>query len=169
MLLSLVVPASAGALGPGIPVKQVVPPPVVIEGASRLELSTSGPRAAEIAAEIREALASRDRAANTSGAQVGQALVSTATDVGAAYVGGLVGGGLGGKAVSGLTKGVGAMVADEIEDEPLVLDDGLRLDVFTVVPAGGDASLSARLESADSARDYTKKEPRLYDDGTFVK
>lgn len=169
VLATLVATAHAGPLGPGIPVKQVAPPPVVIEGVRSLEVRVTGPRGPEIVAEIREALASTTRQANVSANDVAQGLVSTASEVGGAYVGGLVGGGLGGKVATGLTKAAGSMVAEEIENEPLVLDDGLKLDVFRVVPSGGDATLAATVDVADSARDFTKKEALTYDDGTFVK
>lgn len=160
--------AHAGALGPGVPVRQVVPPPVVLAGISSLEVRIDGPHGAEVGAEIGSALLDPARVLNTSGAEVGQALVQVGTEVAAGYVSGLVGG-LGGKAVSGLTRGVGAMVAEEIDTEPLVLADGLRTDVFRVVPRGGDAALVGTIAATDETRESTKKEPLLYDDGTFVK
>mgnify|MGYP003339393782 CR=1 FL=1 len=51
------------------------------------------------------------------------------------------------KLAANLTKTAGAMVENEIEDHRILLDDGLNIDVFTVVKSGGDATLSGTTTS----------------------
>ena len=122
VLLSLTA-ARAGALGPGIPVAQVVPPPVLLEGVNTIDVVPfTGPQGEAIALDIEAAMARTDRIVEANGmAQVGTELVGMATETGAALASNLVGGGVQGKLVGGAAKLAGGLVAPVVAGQLLAV------------------------------------------------
>jgi len=171
MFALLVASAVAAPLGPGIPIKVVVPPPEVLDGVSTLSVEPlTGPNGEAIAIEIEEALTDAERVVEAPGmASIGQGLLSTATETGAAAAASAVGGGLQGKLVGGITRAAGAMVAEELEVEPLVLDDGLTVAVFELVDSGADATLGGAIEVAEHKSTYKTEVPKTDSDGNVIK
>ncbi len=170
VLVLLAAPArAANPLGPAFVVKQAVPPPEVVTGVRMLRIEPFAGTDADVAAQIRAALDDPERRL-TDAAAIGAAAVDVAADVGSQYLGGLVGGGIQGKLVQGVAKNTVTAVADGLEHDPLVLDDGLTIDVFQVVDDGeADATLGGRVEVSASTENYTQKQPRRDKDGNVVK
>lgn len=156
---------AAGPTGPAITVKQVAPPPTLVGGVKTLQVADfGGTNGAAIAAEIRAELANPERL-KTDAAAVANAALDAGTDIAASYVGGLVGGGLQGKLVEGLTKNTVTAVRDAVEQEPLLLDDGLAVNPFTVAADGADAVLGGSVDIADTVESYTTKQQAVDSDG----
>jgi len=170
VLLSLTA-ARAGALGPGIPVAQVVPPPVLLEGVNTIDVVPfTGPQGEAIALDIEAAMARTDRIVEANGmAQVGTELVGMATETGAALASNLVGGGVQGKLVGGAAKLAGGLVESELEVEPVVIDDGLSTSVFQLVDGAADAVIAGEVTVDDALKKSKKTVTVLDSDGHPVK
>lgn len=162
--------ALAGPAGPGIVLKQVSAPPQVVTGVTSIDVvGITGFGADVVANEILAAAGDHDRVRLSRGAAVAGALVDAGTDLASAYVEQAVGGGLQGKLAAGLTGAVAGALENELETEKFVLDDGLRIDVFTVAKGAGDARLVGSTERAESVRDFKAKVAKTDGNGNVVK
>lgn len=152
-------PALAGALGPGVAVRQVVAPPQVVPGVRALRVTAlSGPGGADIAAEIAAGLADPDREVGlgTVG-DVASGVLKTGAKIGGDMLAAKLGGGFAGKLVGGMAEGTANLAADKLEGDKLVLEDGLTTTPFEVVQRGGDATLAGAVTVAPSTESYTKE------------
>lgn len=165
--LAMIEAHAAGPVGPAVVVKQVAPPEVLVSGVKTLQVKPFDGTTVDIAAQIKLALANKDRM-RTDAAAVGKEALAMGTDLAAQYVGGLVGGGIQGQIVQGLTKNTVQAVADELEAEPLILQDGLTIDVFQVVDGAADASLGGTVAISDALERYTVKQQAVDGDGNGV-
>ena len=160
---------AAGPVGPAVTVKQIAPPAQLVKGVKTLRVNDfSGLNGAEIAAEIKAELANDERL-KTDAAAMGKAALDAGTDVAASYVGGLVGGGIQGKIVEGLTKNTVSAVREATESDPLVLDSGLQINPFTLTEDKPDGNLGGTVEFTDSVEDYTTKQAATDGDGNVIK
>ncbi len=159
---------AAGPTGPGVTVKYVVPPTTLVKGVTTLEVQPfSGRRGEPIAAEIVAALADTERLA-TDAAAVTKEVLKQGKDVAADLAAGAVGGGIQGALVKNLTKTAVGTAENRLDIEPLVLDDGLRVDVFQVVPSGGSAKLTGTVKVSESTEDFKRTETKRDSNGNVV-
>ncbi len=160
---------AAGGTGAGVPVKRIVPPEHVIEGVRSLQVNDfAGRGGTGIAMEIRAGLHDTERLA-TDAAAVAKEAAKAGADVASKLAGSAVGGGIQGKIVEGLTKNVATGIQDELEVEPVIIDDGLKLDVFEVKTGDADGILSGSVTVRQETSDYTQKVARKDSDGNLVK
>ena len=163
-------PAAAGPVLAGVELRQVKPPPTVLEGVATIEVAQiSGPGGQRVREELIATLADPEREVGegTLSDKAGS-LVEAGVGIGAAMLASKVPG-IGGKLVKGATEVAGGMVADKVRAEKIVLNDGLRIDVHTVKASGADAKLKIGLKSGSSDRSYTEKVPLKDDKGNEVK
>jgi hypothetical protein len=162
--------AWAGPMGPGIAVRQVVPPPTVIEGVSTLQVAQfEGPHGDRIRQSVLAGLLNvhRERGLGTIG-DVAGGMVAGVGAVGGALVDAKlkgIGGSIAAGAVTNTTEDLGEML---VRDK-VVLDDGLRIDVFQVVPGAADAVLSVQIDVDEVDEPYTETRPQRDDDGNVVR
>jgi len=160
---------AAGPTGPGVPVKRVIAPEHIIEGVRSVQVNDFvGRGGAGIAMEIRSGLKDTERLA-TDAAALGKEVAKAGTEVASKLASNAVGGGIQGKIVEGLTKNVSSAIQDGLEVEPVILDDGLKLDVFEVKTSGADAVIGGSVTVAQETSDYTQKVARKDDDGNIIK
>lgn len=173
VLLSLAPPrpAQARALGPGVAVRQVVAPPQLVSGVRTLQVGPfEGPGAKGLAAEIKAALADPERQVGMgTAADLAGAALKAGAQVGGQMVASQLGGGFAGKLVGGVVEGAGKLAADAVEDEKVVLDDGLRVDVFRVVEAKADGQLLGRFSTQPETTTFTKEVDATDDKGNVLK
>lgn len=170
LCVGLSAPAAAGPVLPGVEVRQVKPPPVLFEGVRSVEVPMiSGAPGAIVHKELLAALADPAR-------EVGSGTVSDKAgallEVGASVGGQLLASkvpGLGGKLVKGATEAAGAAVADKVRAEKIVLQDGLKIDVFAVKPSGAEAKLKIALKTSSADKNTTQQVALKDDKGNDVK
>lgn len=148
----------AAALGPGVPVKQVVAPPHVIPGVETVTVKDfSGFNGSNVAGLIGDSLQDAERDVSKGLGALGGDLLDAGTDLAADAAANAVGGGIQGKLVGGLTKMAGGMAKDALEVEPVVLDSGLTTTPWRVVSSGGDATITGSIDVDDRVESYTAK------------
>lgn len=171
LILTLITAAQAGALGPAVKVKRVVPPANIVQGVKKLEIGDfSGFGGTTIGSEIRQALQDPTR---TSGTAADGSLIGDIVDLGGDLAGDAIstslGGGAGGLIVGGLVNGVVDSAADEIGSNTLIIQDGLKVNVYEVVTEGGDARLSGKVELSEKNETYKAKQAKRDGKGNIVK
>jgi hypothetical protein len=173
LLALLAAPGPAGAanpLGAGLNVIEVAAPPTLVEGVRKITVKPfTGTGGEAVAAELKAGFADTER-------QVG---IGTAGDVAAGVLklGSQIGGqmiaskipGLGGKIASGAAEAAGGMAAEAVRGDKITLDDGLTVELYSVVSSGADATLSGQIKSAHQDKAYTKTETVTDKDGNVVK
>jgi hypothetical protein len=169
LALALAAPSAlALPLGPGVPVKRVIPPPVIISGVSKMTVSISGVNGPALTTELVSALQSKDRVTKgVDGTAMAKAAVDGVSQMGAAYAQALVP--MGGKLAGGLVKTAGDMAEDSIEDHRILLNDGLRIDVFEIVKTNGQAGLAGASSVEEKTENYTQKVAAKDDKGNEIK
>lgn len=168
--LTLAPRAGAGPVLAGVEVRQVKPPPVLFEGVRSVEVpAISGAAGAIVHKELLATLADPEREVGTGTASdKAGALLEVGASVGGQMLASKVPG-LGGKLVKGATEAAGAAVADKVRADKIVLQDGLKVQVYEVKASGAEAKLKIALKTGTADKSTTQKVPLKDDKGNEVK
>lgn len=170
LLIGWIAAAQAGALGPSVKVRRVIPPETVIPGVKTLQVGDfTGFGGETVGSEIRQALQDPQR---TSGRAADGSPLGDMIDLGGDLAGEAIGGalgGVGGKFVGGLVSGMVDGATDEMGSQTLTAKDGLKVDVFEVVTSGGDAKLSGAISLSEKNENYKAKQAKRDSKGNVVK
>ena len=162
LALALTLGLTTATAGPGVKVKRVHAPPVVLRGVRSLQVRDfKGPYGSQVASGLRQALQDPDRSTGGSGGVVGGLL-----EVGGAVAGEAVGGSAG-----QLVRQVGS-AAGSVADEGgrvHIADDGLKVDVFRIESSGADAAISGQIQVSDKVESYKAKQKKRNAKGQVVK
>jgi len=152
--------AIAGPLSPSVRVERVHSPPHVFEGVASIDVNSfEGVRGAEVAAQLRQALADPDRSGRSGPGLVG-GLLEIGSDVAGATVGGEAG---------QLVSGIGGAVAGTAGPKAIRVQDGLRVDVFELKGKDADAVVDGRISVTDKVESYEAKRKKRNAQGKVVK
>lgn len=171
LLLLLSSTAIAGPVGPGIAVSQVTAPPQVIDGVGKLQVGPfQGQGGDGVIAEIKAAYEDEERQYGIGTASdVASGVLKAGAEIGGQMLASRLGGGFGAKLAGGMATGTANMAAEAIEEEKLVLDDGLVINPFTLVAKGGDAALTGTMKLTPETENYDKEVTVTDKSGNVVK
>jgi hypothetical protein len=163
--------AEAAGLGPGIAVRQVVPPTQLVDGVPTLQVKDfSGPGGKGIAAEIVAGLENGEREVGMGTAgDVASGVLKAGAQIGGQMLASKLGGGFGAKIAGGMVEGTANVAADKVAAEKLQLEDGLTTQPFKVVKGGAKGVLSGKVTTKSGTENYTKEVPAKDDKGNTIK
>ena len=162
--------AQAAVLGPGIPVRQVMPPAQLVDGVPTLQVQDfSGPGGAGIAEEIVAGLEDGEREVGMGTAgDVASGVLKAGAAIGGQMLASKLGGGFGAKLAGGMVEGTANMAADKLQDEKIQLEDGLTTQPFALVKGGAAGVLGGKVSTQSGTENYTQEVPLKDEDGNTV-
>lgn len=170
-LSCLLAPAAhAAGLGPGIAVRQVMPPAQLVEGVPTLQVKAfSGPGGKGIAAEVVAGLENgeRETGMGTAG-DVASGVLKAGAQIGGQMLTSKLGGGFAAKVAGGMVEGTANIAADKVAAEKVQLDDGLTTQPFKLVTSGAKGVLSGKVSTQSGTKNYTKEVPAKDDKGNTI-
>lgn len=161
----------AAGLGPGIAVRQVVPPAQIVGGVKTLQVDAlSGPGGKAISAEIVAGLEDGEReiGIGTAG-DVASGALKAGAQLGGQMLTSRLGGGFGAKVAGGVVEGTANVAAERVAAEKIQLDDGLTTQPFQLVEGGAEGVLSGGVTTRSGTETFTKEVPARDDKGNIRK
>ncbi len=161
---------AANPLGPGVTVKEVAAPPVLVSGVRTLTVQTiKGTGGKAVTSELVAGFEDHGREVGkgTAADRAGD-LVQMGAMVGGQMLSAQIGG-LGSKLTQTATATAGGAVAGLIAGDKFVLDDGLTVELFALQDKGADGVLSGVIENTDEDKRFEKEIELKDKDGNVVK